>query len=120
MTTLTPADNGASYAGQYGIANNHYAAWLIGRGYGELLALTPSEMQAPLTPPKCTAPRSHTDGRTGALVDERYGPPCERTMLYRGAYWLCPAHAKPVRVTIPPRLAEDAAVPVECGGVRGL
>ena len=116
---LTPPDAGASYAGVYGLAGNHYAAWLIGRGYGELLALTPKEMLASVKPPECTAPRSHADGRTGALVDDKYGLPCGNRMLYRGTHWLCAAHARAVRVIIPPRLQEMPKcpwTPLECIG----
>lgn len=117
MTALEVVDNGHSYGGVYGIANNDYALWMINRGYGELVALTPEELQKAPTPPLCSAPASHVDGRTGKLVDERYGRPCTLAMHWRGSEWVCYHHAEPVRLRIPPRLQQIPAFP---GGLEAL
>lgn len=83
-------DNGHTLGGKYGIAGNDLAAWLLGRGHGELLALTTDELK--LDPPRCP-----TCGRRDA-------------MRYRGEYWLCIGQApyahKAAHVAIPTPLQD--------------
>ena len=113
--TLTPRDNGASYAGVYGIANNDYALWMLSRGFGELLALTPEEMQKPERAPSCRAlGEQHVQqGRKWRWV--RKGGKCERPMRIRPEGYVCYEHAEPVRVPRPPRLQE---IPFFEGGIE--
>lgn len=91
-------DNGHSFAGLYGLANPA-VSWLIGRGQGELVALTPAELHEAAVEPTCP--------RRG----------CKEPMRWRGQEWVCYMHAKPVRLRIPPRLQELPAFP---GGLTAL
>ena len=90
-------DNSASFMGRYSLTNPT-TAWLIQRGFGELVALTPSEMQQSETLPKCPGVRSHQHGKTGAWIDNKHGPRCDAPMRYRPDGFVCYEHATPVRV----------------------
>lgn len=70
-------DAGHSFGGMYGLGNAT-VAWLISRGRGDVAALTAEEIQKPMEPPKCPAEMGI------------FGHTCDRPMLYRGDYWLCP------------------------------
>jgi hypothetical protein len=97
-------DNGHSFAGKYGLGNP-IVTWLISRGMGELVALTPEEMQKPEAVPKCPSPTSQRiDHAKGEYYD--VNEPCKAPMLYRAQGWVCYEHATPVRVRRQPRLQE--------------
>lgn len=81
-------DNGHTYGGKYGIVQNDYALWMIARGFGELVALTPEEMQRASVQPNCPRHREKVP------------------MRWRGLQWVCYEHDEPVRVQIPPRLQD--------------
>lgn len=113
-------DNGASMAGVYGLANNHYAAWLINRGYGELLALTPAEFKKPEPKgPSCTAPKEepyedkHGRWKWRAVKGQR----CGAEMRLRPAEWACYEHKTPVKKRRSMRLQQIPAFP---GGLDAL
>jgi hypothetical protein len=94
MSLPVAQDNGASLGGRYGIANNYIAAWLLGRGQGELLALTPDELQRPLVAPICTIQREvlNANGRW-----QKKPGKCCCPMLYRPHGWSCYEHKTPAR-----------------------
>lgn len=83
-------DNGHSFAGLYGLSNP-IVTWLIGRGQGELVALTPDELHKVAAQPNCPS----------CLRSGQRNP-----MHWRGKEWVCYDHKKPIRETIPPRLQE--------------
>lgn len=66
-------DNARSMAGRWGLANP-IVTWLLGRGYGDLVALSPEEAQQGL---------------------DRRPRHCGRSMLVRAGYWLCPGPDHP-------------------------
>ena len=102
-----PPDNGASYMGRYGLVGNDLMAWLIGRGAGDLIALTPTQMMAPQRAPVCKGPEETLNrGKWRATNDG----PCRRQMLYRPpSGWKCYAHAETVVVPFKPRLQDIPA-----------
>lgn len=76
---LASRDNGRSFAGLYGLSNP-IVTWLIGRGRGELVALTPEQLKTAAIAPTC--PRCY---------------PLKR-MLYRTDAWVCYEHREPTRI----------------------
>ena len=82
---LASRDNGHSFGGLYGFANP-VVTWLLSRGQGELVALTPQELKVGAHTPTC--------------------PDCQASMLWRGQEWVCyghdPPHDPPIRRRIPP------------------
>lgn len=115
---LTPVDNGASYAGQYGIANNHYAAWLMSIGHGELLALRPAEFSEAIREPACTAPAEKRNSKTGRWMKPAKFA-CGYKMRLRPGEFVCYEHKTPVRVPMPPRwqkMPKCPWTPLECIG----
>ena len=102
-------DNSMSFAGLYGLANPT-VSWLIARGFGELVALTPEELHRPIALPLCPAPF------------------CGRRMEYRSVEtragrqpaFVCYVHPNhPVRRPCPPRLQQLPPcpwTPLECVG----
>lgn len=92
--TLDAIDNGASLAGLYGIANNHIAAWLLSRGHGELLALTPDELRKQMPAPMCRAQREEQDKKF--RWHKKRGV-CGYKMLFRPSGWACYQHAETKR-----------------------
>lgn len=94
MSLPVAKDNGASLAGRYGIANNHIAAWLLARGQGELLALTPDELRKPMTAPMCRAQREEQDRKF--RWHKKRGM-CGYKMLFRPQGWCCYQHAETQR-----------------------
>lgn len=94
MSTDLARDNGASLAGRYGIANNHIAAWLLARGQGELLALTPDELRKPMQAPMCRAQKEEQDKKWRW---HRKPGQCCRPMLYRPQGWSCYEHKETQR-----------------------
>lgn len=95
MSTYLTRDNGASLAGRYGIVNNQIAAWLLGRGQGELLALTPDELRKPMTAPICTSQCEELSRKTSRW--QKKPGMCARPMLYRPHGWVCYEHKTPQR-----------------------
>lgn len=113
-------DNGHSFAGLYGLANP-IVTWLIGRGYGELVALTPEEMQRQEVAPRCKA-----KAETAVLVDNewRWGTcpddhVCGNEMRYRPEGWVCYEHETPVRVRRAMRLQNIPKPPFSTFDVIG-
>ena len=95
-------DNAHSFAGMYGLANP-VVGWLINRGYGELVALTPEEMhQAPIFP-YCASTHEGDPPR----------------MLWRGSEWVCYNHDPPIRCLIPMRLQNIPPPPFKTWDVIG-
>lgn len=84
-----PPDAGATLLGVHGLRSD-FAAWLIRRGRGELLAETPSEWTRGSPPPRCEGIRS--GGRCGRpMVERRDGA---------AVVWKCfdPGHPEPLTV----------------------
>ncbi|OGT54316.1 MAG: hypothetical protein A3E01_15235 [Gammaproteobacteria bacterium RIFCSPHIGHO2_12_FULL_63_22] len=96
------ADNFASFGGMYGLGNPT-VTWLIGRGFGELVALTPEQMRQPEQAPKCTA---RAEGLNPRGKWRRVGGRCDATMRYRPEGWVCYEHGTPVRARRAMRLQE--------------
>lgn len=104
--TLNAVDNGASFAGLYGLSNPT-VTWLISRGYGELVALTPEEMRKEERPPSCRARQEKAERNArGKWVWRKFSNTCGEPMRYRPAGWVCYEHETPVRAPRPPRLQE--------------
>lgn len=98
-------DNGHSFAGLYGLANP-IVTWLIGRGYGELVALTPEEMQRQEVAPPCKARRETAELVRNKWRWKKQPGRCGQLMRYRPEGWACYEHKEPVRVRRPMRLQE--------------
>ena len=116
MTTHAP-DNGASFAGRYGLSNPT-VAWLINSGFGELVALRPEEMQQEEKGPMCPSPTTRYvdfDNQAFYTKDEH----CPEKMLWRGADWVCYRHDEPVRRRRMPRLQEIPLPPFSTFDVIG-
>lgn len=96
MSTQALADNHASLAGMYGTANNQLAAWLLGRGQGELLALSPAELRRDMPAPRCKAGAEEQSTKTGRWHPIK-GKACGETMRYRPTGWACYQHKEPQR-----------------------
>lgn len=107
MTTdrYASRDNGHSFAGLYGLGNPT-VTWLIGRGYGELVALTPDEMQRQEVAPHCTARRETAELVRNKWRWKKQPGRCGHPMRYRPEGWVCYEHKEPVRVRRPMRLQE--------------
>lgn len=118
--TLDSVDNGHSFAGKYGLGNPT-VTWLINRGYGELVALTPAEMQRPEVAPVCRAQReeSRYGGEPKQWFWTKREGQCGRPMLYRTEGWVCYEHESPVRVKRPPRLQKIPPPPFSSFEVIG-
>ena len=95
-------DNGHSFAGLYGLGNPT-VTWLIGRGFGELVALTPEQMRQPEQSTSCVA-RGEEQLRNGKW--RRVSGKCGAKMRFRPEGWVCYEHETPVRVPRPMRLQE--------------
>ena len=97
-------DNEGSFAGLYGLANP-ITTWLIGRGFGELVALTPEEMRREEKPPSCRAQKEEPPRTQGGRW-RKLSNKCEQPMRYRAEGWVCYEHKEPVRVPRAMRLQE--------------
>lgn len=98
------SDNAHSFAGKYGL-QNPMVLWLIGRVYGELVALTPEDIRRPLNVEVCREAEEQRDYETGLW--SRVGDTiCERPMRYRSSEWVCYEHKTPARRAHEMRLQE--------------
>lgn len=115
-------DNGHSFAGLYGLANP-IVTWLIGRGFGELVALTPEEMRKAVVCPPCPSKRRHIRTTKGWRVARAPGGKpvtyCGREMRYRSEGFVCYEHPTPIRRKRPPRLQKLPAPPFKTWDVIG-
>lgn len=107
MSGLESRDAGHSFAGLYGLTNP-IVTWLIGRGYGELVALTPEEMRKEEHAPSCRALAEKAEANArGKWIWKKQKYTCGALMRYRPEGWVCYEHKAPVRVKRPPRLQEE-------------
>lgn len=114
-----PVDNGTSFASLYGLSNP-VTTWLINRGYGELVALAPEEMQRPEASPSCKAQKEAPyQKRDGSWAWQRLPGQCGGPMRYRPEGWVCYEHEKPVRVKRAPRMQKLPEPPFSTFDVIG-
>lgn len=79
-----PRDGDASLLGRLGL-RNELACWLLAKGHGAFLGMTPSEIEAYQRTPAPRCP--HEDD----------GERCRRPMVAHGTEWVCYHHEPPER-----------------------